>query len=85
MARWVTAWRSLAQPAVCTFCTALGTALCTAALCIAFCRAQPYLDQLEEEEDFMAVDDMLLTIAEAPDSSLLGAWAGGSVGGWMDG
>lgn len=36
-------------------------------------RTQPYLDALADEEQFMPADGMVLTVAEAPDSSLLGA------------
>lgn len=36
-------------------------------------RTQPYLDLLEDEEGFLAgADDKFLTVAESPDSSLLG-------------
>lgn len=35
-------------------------------------RTQSYLDSLADEEDFMAADDMLLTVAETLDGSLLG-------------
>ncbi|PSC76438.1 hypothetical protein C2E20_0265 [Micractinium conductrix] len=34
-------------------------------------RTPTYLEALEDEEEFMGGDDMLLTVAEAPDSSLL--------------
>lgn len=36
-------------------------------------RTQPYLEALADEEQFMPADGMLLTVAEAADSSLLGA------------
>lgn len=40
--------------------------------CFQTCRTQPYLDSLEDEDNFLAgADDMFLTIAESPDSSLL--------------
>ena len=54
-------------------------------------RTPTYLEALEDEEEFMGGDDMLLTVAEAPDSSLLGGcrahtalwarWRGGAAGG----
>lgn len=40
--------------------------------CCRRCRTPGYQEALADEDDFMAGDDMLLTLAEAPDSSLLG-------------
>ncbi|KAL4859348.1 hypothetical protein ACK3TF_000466 [Chlorella vulgaris] len=42
-------------------------------------RTPAYLDSLADEDSFTAADDLLLTLAEAPDGSLLGELTRGQV------